>query len=384
MTSYRSSSASYYSSSSGKGGFGGSSYGGSSLAGSGFGGGFGSGAGSGFSSSGGNFAMAAAASSSLSNFGGNEKHAMQNLNDRLASYLEKVRALEASNADLEGKIRTWHEKQTGTGLGAGSKDYSKYFEIISELRGKIHGATVDNATVTLQIDNARLAADDFRLKFENELALRQSVEADIAGLRRVLDELTLARGDLEMQIESLTEELAYLKKNHEEEMMHAKSQSAGKVSVEMDAAPGVDLTNILNNMRADYEILAEKNRRDAELWFTQKSGELKKEISVGVEQVQASKSEITELKRSLQSLEIELQSQLAMTDDHSVKGKFPGVQLRIIINNNNQNQNSKNHCRRGGRWEGRFFNSVINPRAVGKDKGTNEQKFPLKQERRPA
>ncbi|KAE8574781.1 hypothetical protein XENTR_v10003577 [Xenopus tropicalis] len=304
MTSYRSSSASYYSSSSGKGGFGGSSYGGSSLAGSGFGGGFGSGAGSGFSSSGGNFAMAAAASSSLSNFGGNEKHAMQNLNDRLASYLEKVRALEASNADLEGKIRTWHEKQTGTGLGAGSKDYSKYFEIISELRGKIHGATVDNATVTLQIDNARLAADDFRLK--------------------VLDELTLARGDLEMQIESLTEELAYLKKNHEEEMMHAKSQSAGKVSVEMDAAPGVDLTNILNNMRADYEILAEKNRRDAELWFTQKSGELKKEISVGVEQVQASKSEITELKRSLQSLEIELQSQLAMKQ--SVEGNLNELQ----------------------------------------------------------
>ncbi|NP_001079456.1 uncharacterized protein LOC379143 [Xenopus laevis] len=280
--------------------------------------------------------MAAAASSGLSNFGGNEKHAMQNLNDRLATYLEKVRALEAANAELEVKIRTWYDKQPGDGLGAGSKDYSKYFEIIAELRNKIQAATIDNATVTLQIDNARLAADDFRLKFENELTLRQSVEVDINGLRKVLDELNLARGDLEMQIESLTEELAYLKKNHEEEMSHAKSQSAGKVSVEMDAAPGVDLTNILNNMRADYEVLAEKNRRDAELWFNQKSGELKKEISVGVEQVQASKSEITELRRSLQSLEIELQSQMAMKQ--SVEGNlnelqgFYSAQLQQIQN----------------------------------------------------
>uniref|UniRef100_G3U1R6 Keratin 15 n=1 Tax=Loxodonta africana TaxID=9785 RepID=G3U1R6_LOXAF len=239
---------------------------------------------------------------------GNEKITMQNLNDRLASYLDKVRALEEANADLEVKIRDWYQKQSPT---SPERDYSHYFQTIEEIRDKILAASINNSRVILEIDNARLAADDFRLKYENELALRQSVEADINGLRRVLDELTLARTDLEMQIESLNEELAYLKKNHEEERKEYGSQLAGQVNVEMDAAPGVDLTRVLAEMREQYEAMAEKNRRDAEAWFFSKTEELNKEVASNTEMIQTSKTEITDLRRTLQGLEIELQSQLS-------------------------------------------------------------------------
>ncbi|XP_078501606.1 keratin, type I cytoskeletal 12-like [Lissotriton helveticus] len=296
--------------SSGGAGFGGSSFGsgaGASFGGASFSGGagFGGGAGggSGFSSGGGDGGLLGS---------GGEKQVMQNLNDRLASYLDKVRALEAANSELELKIRNWYEKNQSSSSSARGNDYSKYYVTIDDLRSKIGAATIDNARFVLQVDNARLAADDFKLKYENELAMRQSVEADIMGLRRVLDELTMARSDLELQIESLTDELAYLKKNHQEEMHSVSGNVSGQVSVEMDATPGQDLTEILNNMRADYEALADTNRREAQAQFLKASEDLKVQLTENVQAVQSSKSEVTDTRRTLQSLEIELQSQLAM------------------------------------------------------------------------
>ncbi|CAJ1053047.1 keratin%2C type I cytoskeletal 13-like [Xyrichtys novacula] len=244
--------------------------------------------------------------SSMSTAGG-EKQTMQNLNDRLAVYLDKVRSLEAANAQLERQIREWYAKQTPQ-----VRDYSKYEKIIDDLRRKISAAALDNARLMLQIDNARLAAEDFKIKYENELAVRTSVEGDILGLRKVLDDLTMSRSDLEMQVEGLREELVYLKKNHEEELAALRSQSSSNVNVEVDARPQDDLTKVLDGIRSQYEGITDKNRKEMENWYKGKFDELNKQISTNTETLQTSKSEISELRRTLQALQIELQSQLSL------------------------------------------------------------------------
>jgi acidic type I keratin len=91
-----------------------------------------------------------------------------------------------------------------------------------------------------------------------------------------------------------------------------RAQLTGTVNVEVDAAPTQDLSKILEEVRAQYEGITDKHRRDQEAWFNNQSAQLNKEVAVVTETVQTSKTEINDLRRTMQGLEIELQSQLSM------------------------------------------------------------------------
>ncbi|KAK7813030.1 hypothetical protein U0070_021789 [Myodes glareolus] len=178
-----------------------------------------------------------------------EKETMQDLNDRLASYLDRT---------------------------------------IEDLRAQIFANSVDNARIVLQIDNARLAADDFRVKYETELTMRQSVESDIQGLRKVVDDTNIMRLQLDTEIEALKEELLFMKKNREEEVKGLEAQIASSgLTVEVDAPKSQDLSKIMADIRAQYEKLAQKNRE-----------ELDKDAE----------TTLTDLRRTFQALEIDLEA----------------------------------------------------------------------------
>ncbi|XP_058496192.1 keratin 98 [Solea solea] len=239
--------------------------------------------------------------------GDNEKATMQNLNDRLATYLEKVHTLEKENERLDKQIRDWYQSRTII-----AHDYTKYFAIIEDLKDKIRISSRMNAKTVLDIDNAKLAADDFRMKYENELAMRLAVEADIAGLKKLLDDMNLIRMDLESQYEGLKDELIMLKRNHEEEMILLRNQTGAQVNVSVDASPSVDLNQAMSEIREHYEGMIGKNRRDLESWYQTKIASVEQEVLTSTETLVTSHTEIKELKSTIQRLQIDLQSHISM------------------------------------------------------------------------
>ncbi|XP_006904610.1 keratin, type I cytoskeletal 18 [Pteropus alecto] len=250
--------------------------------------------------------LAAGMAGGLAGIGGiqTEKETMQCLNDRLASYLERVRSLEADNRRLESKIREHLEKK-----GPQVRDWGHYFKTIEDLRAQIFASSVDNAHIVLQIDNARLAADDFRVKYETELAMRQSVESDINGLRKVIDDTNITRLQLETEIEALKEELLFMKKNHEEEVNGLQNQIANSgLTVELDAPKSQDLSKIMADIRAQYDELARKNREELDKYWSQQIEESTTVVTSQTAEIGAAEMTLTELRRTVQSLEIDLNS----------------------------------------------------------------------------
>ncbi|KAE8574766.1 hypothetical protein XENTR_v10003569 [Xenopus tropicalis] len=237
----------------------------------------------------------------------NGKETMQNLNDRLASYLEKVRSLEEANTGLESKIQLWHRNRAQNH----KRDYSVYEKTIGELQSQLVDGHMNGAKIKLQMENAKLAFDAFKRKYETEKTIRTALEGDLESLRRAMDNLTIVRTDLEMEVEGMRKELIYMRMGHEEDIKLAQFQKKGaSVDVKIDAPPSVDLAKTIAEIRKEYETLIEKNRREASEWYSHQSSSVQQEVNSNTEALQNSRNQIKDLKRTLQTLEIELQGEI--------------------------------------------------------------------------
>jgi len=259
-----------------------------------------------------------------------EKEQLGHLNNRFASYIEKVRYLEEQNKILELKIKQASKRQS---------EIEKNEEKQEEIRS--HRINIDDITmikVRLQVERDNLKGDAVELtrKLEDEHSLRQDLEDELQRLRKDVDDATMVRVDLERKIETLREELEYNRKVHNEEMEDLKEQIASQgINVEVDGITP-DMNEILREIRVEYEQIQVKNRDEAEEWYKKKCVELEEKSKNNTLELEKVQMEVQDYRKQISQLEMELES-LRGTNDY-LERNLADVEKRYEIEVNTYQQ----------------------------------------------
>ncbi|XP_055730210.1 neurofilament light polypeptide-like [Salvelinus fontinalis] len=231
-----------------------------------------------------------------------ERAQMQELNDRFAGFIDRVRELEQQNRALEAELMLLRQRH-----GEPSRLRALYEQEARALRAAVEEARGEQQAALGQRERLGQALSALQARYEEEVVAREDAEGRLLDARRGADQATLARTELEKRVETLLDELAFLKRLHEGEVveLQAQAQLGAQVAVEMEATTP-DLSGALRDIRAQYERLAAKNMQSAEEWFRGKVGSLTESVAQHSDAVRSSRDEAGEYRRQLQSRLLEI------------------------------------------------------------------------------
>ncbi|XP_055078757.1 keratin, type II cytoskeletal 8 isoform X2 [Periophthalmus magnuspinnatus] len=245
-----------------------------------------------------------------------EKEQIKSLNNRFASFIDKVRFLEQQNKMLETK---WNLLQ---GQTTTRSNIDAMFEAyITNLRRQLDSLGNDKMKLEADLHNMQGLVEDFKNKYEDEINKRTECENDFVLIKKDVDEAYMNKVELEAKLESLTDEINFLRSIYEEELRELQSQIKDtSVIVEMDNSRHLDMDAIVAEVRAQYEDIANRTRQEAETWYKTKYEEIQTSASRYGEDLRTTRTEIADLNRMIQRLTSEIDA---------VKGQRANMEAQI-------------------------------------------------------
>ncbi|XP_040060107.2 peripherin [Gasterosteus aculeatus] len=234
----------------------------------------------------------------------NEKAELQELNDRFASFIERVRYLEQQNGALQQELNQFKGQQQ---QGQPNRASELFQEEVRDLRRQLDSTGKERDQYLLERDNLAEELVLYKQRLDEEAQKRADAENNLVAFRKDVDDATLSRLELERKIESLMDEIEFLKKLHDEEIQDVQvSVQTQQLKLEVDNTARPDLTGALREIRAQYETIALKNMQESEEWHQSKFNDLTESAKRNTDALRLAKQEANESRRQIQSLNCEV------------------------------------------------------------------------------
>ncbi|XP_019579910.2 keratin, type II cuticular Hb2 [Rhinolophus sinicus] len=233
-----------------------------------------------------------------------EKEQIKCLNNRFASFINKVRFLEQKNKLLETK---WNFMQQQRSC---QSNMAPIFEAyIGTLRRQLDCEAGDRARLQSELCSLQDALEGYKKKYEEELSLRSCAENEFVTLKKDVDTAFLMKADLETNMEALVQEINFLKGLYEEEICLLQSQiSETSVVVKMDNSRALDVDGIIAEIKAQYDDIVSHSKAEAEAWYQCRYKDLQLKAGNHGDDLGNYKNEILEMNKLIQELQQDIEN----------------------------------------------------------------------------
>ncbi|NXS65340.1 K2C75 protein, partial [Pandion haliaetus] len=237
-----------------------------------------------------------------------EKEQIKTLNNKFASFIDKVRFLEQQNKVLETKWTLLQDQ--GQKNNSGKNNLDPLFEAyINNLKRQLANLLNERGRMDGELKNMQDLVEDFKNKYEEEINRRTAAENEFVVLKKDVDAAYMNKMELEAKVDALTDELSFLRALYDAELAQLSTQvSDTAVVLSMDNNRDLDLSSIIAEVKAQYEDIANRSRAEAEAWYQTKFEELQAAAGKHGDDLRNTKGEISELNRLIQRIRSEIEN----------------------------------------------------------------------------